>query len=57
VTGGGGAGTYACGTSQAWVATCLSRHHFLYIEVDGSAIHIEAVGTDGEVFDVVDIQT
>jgi hypothetical protein len=57
VTGGGGAVTYACGTGEAWVATCLSRHHFLYIEVHGPTIHIEAVGTDGEVFDTVDIQT
>lgn len=57
VTGGGGAGTYACGTSQAWAATCLSRHHFLHIEVDSTAIHIQAVGTNGEVFDAVDIQS
>lgn len=55
VTGGGGASTYACGPPETWVATCLSRHHFLYVEVSGAHIWVRAVGTDGQVFDAVDI--
>lgn len=55
VSGGGGAVLYACGAAQPWVAICSSRHHFLYIEVDRSAIRIQAVGLDGQTFDAIEI--
>ncbi|MGB6838042.1 MAG: metallophosphoesterase [Dehalococcoidia bacterium] len=55
VTGGAGASTYTCGGPQPWVATCVSRHHFLYMEVSDAEIRVRAVGTDGRIFDVVNI--
>lgn len=56
VTGGGGANPHECRTAEDWVAICLSRHHFLYVEVDSNSIRVRTVGTDGQVFDSVDIQ-
>jgi hypothetical protein len=55
VTGGGGARLYQCGDSQAWVAVCIARHHFLYVEVDDGKISVRAVGTAGEIIDSLDI--
>jgi hypothetical protein len=56
ITGGGGAHLYDCGEPAPWVATCLSRFHFLYLEVDSEAVRLRAVGTDGSVLDAVTIR-
>ncbi|MSQ22424.1 MAG: hypothetical protein EXR53_03830 [Dehalococcoidia bacterium] len=55
VTGGGGQRLYECGTTENWVALCDSRYHFLYVVVNNAKIRVQAVGTDGLVFDTVNI--
>jgi len=44
-----------CEGSEDWVAVCLSQRHFLYVQIDNAAIHVQAIGTDGKVFDSVDV--
>jgi hypothetical protein len=49
VTGGGGAGLYAC--HEKWFsAICRSRYHFLHVRVDAASIRVKAVPRRGEPF-------
>ena len=50
VTGGGGANLYPVGRS-AWTASAKSIHHVLRAEVRDCALDLQAVASDGEVFD------
>lgn len=54
VTGGGGAPLYPSGTA-AWTAYSSSQHHYLRASADECAIHVEAVGLNGSVFDRTDL--
>ena len=51
VSGGGGARVYPCVNDQPWLRVCLPVHHFLMVEVEGSAISVRAVGVSGEEID------
>ncbi|HEX2053548.1 MAG TPA: metallophosphoesterase [Actinomycetota bacterium] len=51
VTGGGGAQLYPCVDSQPWLKSCLSVNHFLLVEVEGQALTVAALGTDGRAVD------
>lgn len=55
VTGGGGQILNACGVPESWLVLCDSRYHFLYLVVNNVMISVQAVGTDGLVFDTVNI--
>ena len=55
VTGGGGHRVYPCGATEEWVARCTPAHHFLYISISRQKTLVQAVGPDGEVFDVLNI--
>jgi hypothetical protein len=50
VTGGGGGELYNVGRS-AWTAHSASVHHVVRVEVRGCALDLQAVATDGAVFD------
>lgn len=54
VTGGGGGDLREAGRGPLTVATAL-RYHALRVEVTPERMEIEAVGTDGEVFDRVEL--
>jgi hypothetical protein len=54
VTGGGGAPLYSVGTS-AWTAKSASVNHYTRVSVSGCLLTIEAVGSDGAVFDSASI--
>ena len=56
VSGGGGADTHSCKDRESWVALCLSRHHFLYIEVDAARLRVSALDRGLVVLDAIDIQ-
>lgn len=50
VTGGGGAALYAVGRNQ-WTAYARSAHHYVRALISPTDLTIEAVGTNGSVFD------
>jgi acid phosphatase type 7 len=50
VTGGGGAALYPVGTS-AWTAKSASSHHYARVTVGDCVMKLEAVRSDGVVFD------
>lgn len=50
VTGGGGAALYKVGRS-AWTAHAASVHHVVRAEVRGCALDLQAITSDGAVFD------
>jgi hypothetical protein len=52
VTGGGGAPLYAAGTAS-FTAASASRHHYVRGDVNECTLKLDAVGTDGSVFDTV----
>lgn len=51
VTGGGGRSLYGCGPRRPSLIVCLSRYHFLLVEVAGRSITVTAVGPSGEILD------
>jgi hypothetical protein len=55
VTGGAGADTHSCEDGEAWVALCLSRHHFLYVEVDATVLRVIALDRGAKLLDAVEI--
>jgi acid phosphatase len=56
VTGGGGAAVYPCVREAPWNIACMGRHHFLLVEVRGSAVTVTAIAPGGEEIDRFSIQ-
>jgi hypothetical protein len=54
VTGGGGAPLYAAGTAS-FTAASASRHHYVRGDASECTLKLDAVGTDGSVFDTVSL--
>jgi hypothetical protein len=54
VTGGGGASLYLV-TGDWFTAYSASRYHFLRVEVNACRLHLDAIGTSGDVFDSYEI--
>jgi hypothetical protein len=50
VSGGGGAPVYARGQNE-WTAASRSTHHYVKARISGCTATVEAIGTDGGVFD------
>lgn len=51
VTGGGGRSLYGCGPRRPPLILCLSRYHFLLVEVVDASITVTAIAASGEVLD------
>ena len=51
VSGGGGASLYPCVDDEPWLIVCLSAHHFLVVEAEGTSISVKAIGAFGAQID------
>jgi hypothetical protein len=56
VTGGGGAGLYACVRDPSTLRTCRSVYHFLLVTVDDARVTVEAITPTGDRLDRVVIR-